>query len=93
MTRKQTGGILFFFSLFLLLLLSGCGTTKSEPSNQEDTTQAKVISPDDYPIVTITMEDNSTITLELYPDKAPNTVNNFISLVKKGFYDGLIFIG
>lgn len=91
MTRKQTGGILFFFSLFLLLLLSGCGTTKSEPSNQEDTTQAKVISPDDYPIVTITMEDNSTITLELYPDKAPNTVNNFISLVKKGFYDGLIF--
>lgn len=37
------------------------------------------------------MEDNSTITLELYPDKAPNTVNNFVSLVNKGFYDGLIF--
>jgi peptidyl-prolyl cis-trans isomerase B (cyclophilin B) len=91
LSRKQRGGIVFFLSLVLLLLLSGCGTTKSEPSNEENTTQAKVISPDDYPIVTITMEDNSTITLELYPDKAPNTVNNFVSLVNKGFYDGLIF--
>jgi peptidyl-prolyl cis-trans isomerase B (cyclophilin B) len=91
LSRKQTGGIVFFLSLVLLLLLSGCGTTKSEPSKEENTTQAKVISPDDYPIVTITMEDNSTITLELYPDKAPNTVNNFVSLVNKGFYDGLIF--
>lgn len=91
MSRKQTGGIVFFLSLVLLLLLSGCGTTKSESSKEENTTQAKVISPDDYPIVTITMEDNSTITLELYPDKAPNTVNNFVSLVNKGFYDGLIF--
>lgn len=91
MSRKQRGGIVFFLSLVLPLLLSGCGTTKSEPSNEENTTQAKVISPDDYPIVTITMEDNSTITLELYPDKAPNTVNNFVSLVNKGFYDGLIF--
>lgn len=37
------------------------------------------------------MEDGKTITAELYPDIAPNTVNNFISLIKKGFYDGLIF--
>jgi peptidyl-prolyl cis-trans isomerase B (cyclophilin B) len=43
------------------------------------------------PIVTIEMENGMTINLELYPDKAPNTVNNFISLVKKGFYDGLTF--
>lgn len=43
------------------------------------------------PIVTITMDDGKTITAELYPDIAPNTVNNFISLIKKGFYDGLIF--
>jgi peptidyl-prolyl cis-trans isomerase B (cyclophilin B) len=37
------------------------------------------------------MDDGKTITAELYPDIAPNTVNNFISLIKKGFYDGLIF--
>ena len=43
------------------------------------------------PIVTITMEDGSVIKAELYPEIAPNTVNNFISLVKKGFYNGLIF--
>ena len=43
------------------------------------------------PIVTITMEDGSIMKAELYPEIAPNTVNNFISLVKKGFYDGLIF--
>ncbi len=43
------------------------------------------------PIVTITMEDGSVMKAELYPEIAPNTVNNFISLVKKGFYDGVIF--
>ncbi|MBQ9420939.1 MAG: peptidylprolyl isomerase [Lachnospiraceae bacterium] len=43
------------------------------------------------PIVTIQMENLDEIKIELYPHVAPNTVNNFISLVKKGFYDGLIF--
>ena len=43
------------------------------------------------PIVTFTMENGDVMKAELYPDVAPNTVNNFISLVKKGFYDGLIF--
>lgn len=43
------------------------------------------------PVVTITMADGGVIRAELYPDIAPNTVNNFISLVKNGFYDGLIF--
>lgn len=43
------------------------------------------------PIVTIEMDDARIIKVELYPEIAPNTVNNFISLVKKGFYDGLIF--
>ena len=43
------------------------------------------------PIVTITMADGSVMKAELYPEIAPNTVNNFISLIKKGFYDGLIF--
>lgn len=43
------------------------------------------------PIVTFEMENGKVFKAELYPEKAPNTVNNFISLVKKGFYNGLIF--
>ena len=43
------------------------------------------------PIVTIEMENGGVIRAELYPELAPNTVNNFISLVKDGYYDGLIF--
>ena len=43
------------------------------------------------PIVTFTMENGGVMKAELYPEIAPNTVNNFISLVKKGFYNGLIF--
>lgn len=43
------------------------------------------------PIVTIEMENGNEIKIELYPNIAPNTVNNFILLINKGFYDGLIF--
>ncbi len=43
------------------------------------------------PIVTITMDNGDVMKAELYPDIAPNTVNNFISLIQKGFYNGVIF--
>ena len=43
------------------------------------------------PIVTIEMEDGGVMKAELYPHIAPNTVNNFLTLINKGFYDGLIF--
>lgn len=43
------------------------------------------------PLVTIRMKDGGVIKVELYPDKAPNTVNNFISLIKAKFYNGLTF--
>lgn len=43
------------------------------------------------PTITITMQDGSVMKGELYPEIAPNTVNNFISLIKKGYYNGLIF--
>ncbi|MCI8891103.1 MAG: peptidylprolyl isomerase [Eubacterium sp.] len=43
------------------------------------------------PIVTIEMENGDIMKAELYPEIAPNTVNNFISLIRKGFYDGVIF--
>lgn len=44
-----------------------------------------------YPIASLTLANNQIITLELYPEVAPNTVANFIDLANKGFYDGLIF--
>ena len=43
------------------------------------------------PVATITMEDGGVVTVELYPDVAPNTVANFVTLATSGFYDGLIF--
>ena len=43
------------------------------------------------PIITFEMENGKTFKAELYPEKAPNTVNNFLSLVNKGFYNGIIF--
>ncbi len=47
--------------------------------------------PEKNPIVTIAMEDGGVMQLELYPDQAPNTVNNFVTLAQSGFYDGLTF--
>ena len=44
-----------------------------------------------HPIVTFEMQNGGRFSAELYPEIAPNTVNNFLSLVKKGFYDGVIF--
>jgi len=43
------------------------------------------------PVITITMDNGDVMKAELYPEIAPNTVNNFISLINKGFYNGLIF--
>ena len=43
------------------------------------------------PVVTIEMENGGIIKAELYPDIAPNTVNSFISLITRNFYDGVIF--
>ena len=57
-----------------------------EPEKTEEDTTVK-----NNPIVTITMKDGGVMKLELYPDVAPNTVKNFISLANSGFYDGLIF--
>ncbi|MFS0752040.1 peptidylprolyl isomerase [Oceanobacillus sp. 1P07AA] len=74
---------LFILMLMITLLLSACSDTEETPSVE---TQS-----DENPIATITMENGQTITVELYPDIAPNTVTNFISLIEDGFYDGLTF--
>lgn len=53
--------------------------------------KGSIIMAEKNPIVTIVMNDGDVMKLELYPEVAENTVNNFISLVNKGFYDGLTF--
>lgn len=60
--------------------------------NTDETTNQGSVNPEGKnPVVTITMENGDMIKVELYPSVAPNTVNNFISLVSKGYYDGVIF--
>jgi peptidyl-prolyl cis-trans isomerase B (cyclophilin B) len=51
----------------------------------------ELLGPDKHPVVTIQLSNDKIIKLELYPEVASNTVNNFISLINKGFYDGVIF--
>lgn len=88
--------------LILAVLIIGCGTRDAqeaeEQENQtenenetEQNNQEGQLNKDENPVVTITMENEEQIVIELYPDIAPNTVNNFISLIEDGFYDDLIF--
>lgn len=84
--RKKIRYQLFIFTM-LLVVLTAC--------SDESTSSTKII---DYanevtenPVVTITMQNDEQITIELEPKSAPNTVANFISLIQDGFYDGLIF--
>ena len=60
-------------------------------NNSSDNSTTQVERPENLPIATIKVKDFGTIEAELYPDKAPNTVNNFISLANKDFYNGLTF--
>ncbi|WP_303968955.1 peptidylprolyl isomerase [Sporosarcina ureae] len=98
---KRNKALYFMMSvLALAILLVGCGkATEEEPA--ETTTETPTEEPKeavDYsadvkenPVVTITMENDEQIVLELEPTVAPNSVANFISLIEDGYYDGLIF--
>src|SRR5690625_1383242 len=68
----------------MIILLSACSNSDNENDEANNRTS------DENPVVTITMEDDSEIKAELFPDIAPNTVNNFIALIQEGFYDGVI---
>lgn len=68
----------------LVTSVAGCAGSKDSGSTSKGGDKMN-------PVVTIEMENGDKIKVELYPDIAPNTVNNFISLVNKKFYDGLIF--
>jgi peptidyl-prolyl cis-trans isomerase B (cyclophilin B) len=86
--RYQLMQVLFIS--VILIMVGGCGASGEGKLNEPQSTKnAQVI--EENPIVTITMENNDEIKVELYPNIAPNTVNNFISLVESGFYDGLTF--
>ncbi|UPU39523.1 peptidylprolyl isomerase [Erysipelothrix sp. Poltava] len=81
---------LIAIDFFVLISLTGCSQTKEQPK-PDPSLEVQDFSKDTNPIVTIEMEDGGIIALELYPDIAPNTVNNFIKLVEDSFYDGLLF--
>lgn len=86
-----------------LLVFAACGTSEGE--NVDDDAQTAgasnetategvpevPVEADDTPIATIEMEDGGEITVELYPEIAPISVNNFVALAEDGFYDGLRF--
>lgn len=95
--RNSIKFVLLLISLLFFLFACGNQVTDTadnlEVNEQEPTVQEIVEYPDikENPIVTITMEDDQEMILELFPKIAPNTVANFISLINDGFYDGLIF--
>ena len=74
--------IAVLLGIVLVLSFAGC-------SKDSDVADSEIKS--DNPVATIKVKDFGTIKVELYYDKAPNTVQNFISLANSGFYDGLIF--
>lgn len=102
--RKAKRYLLPIITLVFVMSLSGCGKAANSTSdNQKDTSNTQnstsstttSVYKSKYsgkkPIVTIEMEDGAKIKVELYPDIAPRTVDNFVSLVQKNFYDGLVF--
>jgi peptidyl-prolyl cis-trans isomerase B (cyclophilin B) len=92
---------LMFLAVFTLALSAfGCSKAPSTGStNQKDNTKSNSSVSSNYkskytgkkPVVTIEMEDGGVIKAELYPDIAPRTVDNFVDLIQKNFYNGLIF--
>lgn len=102
-TRMNLKRVTKFIKLMLVMLtitsigLIGCGKTSDEEISKSsvDTTIEEKTSSDEetknLPIATITVEGYGEIIAELYPETAPNTVNNFISLANSGFYNNLTF--
>lgn len=87
--------LLIIFSLFSIFLLTGCNNDNKEIHEEllninydienNETTLEKYDTTN--PVVALYIKNYGSIVIELYKDKAPNTVNNFIELVKNGFYD------
>lgn len=87
----KKGIVLLMAALMLLSLACAKGTEASAASGKTTETKEDTNVDKSHPIATVTMKDGGVIQLELYPETAPESVKNFISLANSGFYDGLIF--
>ncbi len=86
--------IIYELIILLAFMLTGCSNAAEQsptPSPTISTEDSTVSEVKQNPVVTITMENGDIMKAELYPDVAPNSVNNFIHLASNGFYDGVIF--
>lgn len=83
--------ILLLVTAMAMLMIVACGDDKTTDGKEQADQTNYAADVTENPIVTITMENDKKIVIELEPKTAPNTVANFISLVEEGFYDGLIF--
>ena len=83
--------IALLLGLMMLCSLACAKEATSAPAAEKTETKEETNVDKTHPIATITMKDGGVIKLELYPETAPESVKNFISLANSGFYDGLIF--
>lgn len=85
----RSGKLLMILGVLIsVMILGGCDAKTPETVVDFDPT---TVDPKDYPVATIELETGEMIKISLFPEIAPNTVNNFIALSEDGFYDGLEF--
>lgn len=90
MNKFLRTGIILASLTALTIGLVGCTSKKNNEASNASNSNIET-SIEGLPVATIKVKDYGNITLELYPEIAPNTVNNFIELANSGYYDGLIF--
>ena len=91
MKTKKIIGMIMAAALCLSLAVWTGSVKSSDKGNDKSSDKSLDYSNDSNPVAEIAMSDGSLIKIELYPQAAPNTVNNFIYLANSGFYDGLSF--
>lgn len=96
MYKKYLGLIMLGLLIFVLQACGQNATNQAENNsndNQSNSNEQAIekVETDAKPLVTMKMADGGEVQIELYPEVAPNTVNNFIDLIEDGYYDGLIF--
>ena len=93
MKMKKTVKMISLLLVMSMLLVPFCGCGGKDAADPKTTGGTADVSTEagDHPLVKITMKDGGSFTIELYPEYAPETVENFLSLVNSGFYDGLTF--